>query len=111
VGQGSARRWRRAFGALESVWTNALVNRHESLLCRDPLGRVWLRCHDGRNEAFAAIDDALHVTVLWQSPCDRLNAANLLAWDDLPKVVMQQGREIVRIDLDTDERTVQFPRR
>jgi hypothetical protein len=82
-----------------------------SILSRDPGGRIWLRLQTHKKQAFACLDTTTHeVTVCpWFEP--GATWSKLLGWPDEDSVLVQQGTEILRIDLATGARSVLFPRR
>ena len=83
-----------------------------SLLARDPEGCVWLACRSyaKSEECFARIDpDSLQVrTLLPHGRTVHGYAMQLLSYRDLPSIVVVDGLEIVRMHLESGERTVLF---
>jgi hypothetical protein len=82
-----------------------------SLLARDPEGCVWLTCRADSGACFVRLDTtSLQVTSVLRHRRDSWgNLRELLSWRELPYVVVKDGLEIVRIHIDTGERSVLFP--
>lgn len=87
-----------------------------SLLPRDPRGRIWLWMNDlvARSSSILWLDAASRQIALAPPPFrDVKTQLRLLRWLDAGSVLVQDeaAASIVRIDVDTGERTVLFPRR
>ena len=89
-----------------------------SLLQRDPAGAIWLLRRDCWWSPFVRLNpqtmEARPVAGLCELPETRprtMPHAMLLRWQELPYVVIQNGKQIVRVHIETGEREVLFPRK
>jgi hypothetical protein len=95
----------------DGVEAVAPMYRTGSLLERDPEGRVWLHVRRSAEIALARLDAAtLTVAPVRSLPRDWGRTFLLMAWNDLPRVVVQDGARILRVDIETGATTVLFPR-
>lgn len=90
-----------------------------SVLPRDPAGRIWLRAgeadldHRGNlRQVIVQLDTKTLATnaTLPHTPF-LTEPYHLLAWPDAHSALLKHGAQILRIDVETGERTVLFPRR
>lgn len=84
-----------------------------SLLQRDRDGCVWLQCSDGEKGCYARIAaKSLQVSTALPYRLDHGDRQpQLMSWRDLPVVLLHDQAQIARVNIETGDREVLFPRK
>ncbi|MCR9248157.1 MAG: hypothetical protein NXI31_24265 [bacterium] len=80
-----------------------------SLIPRDPAGRIWLLCADRKRDVLALLDCGDLAVRRWGSRAGG-RRWRLLDWPDANTARIQNGRQIIRLELHNGAETVVFPR-
>ena len=95
--------------SLADAYAWAPIGKNGTLLQRDPNGLLWFLRRDSIRRPYVRLDPQT-LQVLPVDALAYMRGAQLLRWQELPEVVMHDDLEVVRIHIETGERTVLFPR-
>ena len=87
------------------------MSRAGTFLERDPDGGIWLQCNARKQKqmCFARIDsESLQVSMVLPHLIPSNRRMTLLSWRDWPEVLVHEGLQIARINIETGERSVVF---